>query len=1374
MEHNPIEWVGAPCGSHGPYTFYKAFTFRPCCGGGGAVPTAVSPLEAGPASVPAWPTAGPGEEGPHRVSSRRRRCADDEGRPGAPRVLALGEFFALRWAPGEPACLAELQLLWEDSGRGEMLSSSRLYFQPEDTAGGRAAEHGQDELLAVSEKVVLRLRDLVRWASGVELPPWAGGPSPGTRDAPSPRGAHCQGLASTRGTPAVCGLDFGDVEKERAQLGDCYCPAALILGFPQYCRYRALLKRLHEPGKALSDPTALALWGLGVLGPPPASSPPTSPLQPPQFPMVKSGASVRVFFCRETFEHPGLVEDVSVCLDYAPNLKGRPRKRRARFGRSDSRCRRDSRSSTEEQETKAKVKSELKNHTCADGPTRPRAASKSGAGGGSSARTGAGDGASKPKAGGACPPAGGATVAAPAAAAATAAALSPAATPTAGAASPGEGATNSAARVAATTSAASSATVVTAAVAATAAAAVAGGAQGKGEKTAEEENFLRELHAFMRTRKTPIGRIPNLGFKQVDLWVMFRAVQELGGYEAVTSQRLWKQIYDTLGGNRGSTSAATCTRRHYERLILPYERHVKGEEDKPLPPPVKPRKRSDASSSSSSGDKKKQQQQSEEEEEGETTMTPDEKEERLRRLEAEAGNAVAAPAGAAVRRESADGAVKRPSAMVLKDKEVKRESVELATRALHPDSKEDSPSAVPLVSGLVIPELKKESASILKDDWLQSVLKRQAGAGEQRVLAVGHAVPGLLQARTVQGHLGHFVNNIIMSQFSDFGPARCATDAGSAAREGQPQAADDGGPELSSLAAEGGPAKNGGDGRDRTAAPSPQPVAGAGGGGGGNGGGPGAMSPLARKKLLAQVSAMKPVGAAPPLALRGGGAADAPDAPSPPSPLNVAASSGKRPTVIQHVHLGTSAGREADEMPGFDPALSSKEVSRLTEFYGKHFTLPYLAHPFNAAVTAALSAESARHDADARDSLRHSPRCRGEQEASRRRPELDDRLPSSPPALLRSPPRTARGPVAGAPAEPCGDDEQPTDLSLRKPVTPQKLAAGTKPEAAARPKPPPPAPSPAMDASKVKGHPVPEFLKAMPFASFPLISHAFFDLNRLCGGIASKQQQQQQSQPGVATGTGPVFLDKTVAARQQQNAEQPPSAGATSPRKRTASDGGGGGGGSGDAPSKKLKTEGEAPSSAVAPQFYLSPFSMALLPQTKAAVGDASGGWRRRHRDLLRHPRRAPATRADPRAAPEGARRGHPHPAAQPFPGAGHFPGAAAAAAGTRAAAGGVRARGPVALVTVGGVVVLVLFLLLHVLVHLLVHLLVAYAVARVGVVRGDSAPQPTGLRRHGALSAHLPQRQDVREQRAWPGRAGRRAREWGAGGSLGGRCAVR
>ncbi|KAM4852465.1 AT-rich interactive domain-containing protein 5B isoform 2-T2 [Thomomys bottae] len=114
------------------------------------------------------------------------------------------------------------------------------------------------------------------------------------------------------------------------------------------------------------------------------------------------------------------------------------------------------------------------------------------------------------------------------------------------------------------------------------------------ECRADEQAFLVALYKYMKERKTPIERIPYLGFKQINLWTMFQAAQKLGGYETITARRQWKHIYDELGGNPGSTSAATCTRRHYERLILPYERFIKGEEDKPLPP-IKPRKQENSS-----------------------------------------------------------------------------------------------------------------------------------------------------------------------------------------------------------------------------------------------------------------------------------------------------------------------------------------------------------------------------------------------------------------------------------------------------------------------------------------------------------------------------------------------------------------------------------------------------------------------------------------------------------------------------------------------------------------------------------------------------------------------------------------------------------
>ncbi|XP_067231172.1 AT-rich interaction domain 6 [Chanodichthys erythropterus] len=94
-----------------------------------------------------------------------------------------------------------------------------------------------------------------------------------------------------------------------------------------------------------------------------------------------------------------------------------------------------------------------------------------------------------------------------------------------------------------------------------------------------EERFLKDLYLFMKQRDTPIERIPHLGFKQIDMFLMYKTVKELGGYQQVTTQQLWKKVYNILGGNPRSTSAATCTRRHYEKLLLPYECHQNGYRD---------------------------------------------------------------------------------------------------------------------------------------------------------------------------------------------------------------------------------------------------------------------------------------------------------------------------------------------------------------------------------------------------------------------------------------------------------------------------------------------------------------------------------------------------------------------------------------------------------------------------------------------------------------------------------------------------------------------------------------------------------------------------------------------------------------------------
>ncbi|XP_064369773.1 AT-rich interactive domain-containing protein 5B isoform X5 [Dromaius novaehollandiae] len=269
MEHSSLQWVGAPCGSHGPYVFYKAFRF------------------------------------PRRGGAR-------------PRVLALGDFFFVRSGAEQPACIAELQLLWEERTSRQLLSSSKLYFLPEDTPQGRTSDHGEDEVIAVSEKVTVKLEDLARWAQS-DFSKWRCG----FRAAPVPaadagRSGHREALARYRQSTLNSGLNFKDILKEKA--------------------------------------------------------------------------------------------------DLAPNLKGRPRKKKPCPQRRDS------------------------------------------------------------------------------------------------------------------------------------------------LNGIKDSNNNSESKAVAK----------------------------------ITARRQWKHIYDELGGNPGSTSAATCTRRHYERLILPYERFIKGEEDKPLPP-VKPRKQDNSS-----------------------------------------------------------------------------------------------------------------------------------------------------------------------------------------------------------------------------------------------------------------------------------------------------------------------------------------------------------------------------------------------------------------------------------------------------------------------------------------------------------------------------------------------------------------------------------------------------------------------------------------------------------------------------------------------------------------------------------------------------------------------------------------------------------
>ncbi|XP_056147262.1 AT-rich interactive domain-containing protein 5B-like [Lampris incognitus] len=466
MEPNSLKWVGSSCGLHGPYIFYKAFKFH---------------------------------------------------RDGKPRILSLGDFFFVRCKPEDPICIAEVQLLWEERTSKQLLSSSKLYFLPENTPQGRTANHGEHEVIAVSEKVIVRLEDLVKWtvpdfsgwAHGLQAEPL----KPSVLRELGTNGRR-EALHRYRESTLTSGLNFRDIQRERAQLGqEEDGRRVLVLSYPQYCRYRSIQARLKEqPSSLLTDHTVLALGGIATLG-----------------------GNTRILYCRETFEHPALLQNESVCDEFAPNLKGRPRKKKLSVSQ-----RRDSQSQILSQGQGSSGSTQGSTAVAAQDscspesktPTKVKPHCKVALPNGKITAV------SKPKSGGL------------------------------GKKSSAEEKEREKEKEEKKERK----------------------EEGTSEESkAEEQAFLVALYKYMKDRDTPIERIPFLGFKQINLWTMFQAAQKLGGYELITVRRQWKHVYDELGGNPSSTSAATCTRRHYERLLLPYERHIKGEKDKPLPS-VKPRK----------------------------------------------------------------------------------------------------------------------------------------------------------------------------------------------------------------------------------------------------------------------------------------------------------------------------------------------------------------------------------------------------------------------------------------------------------------------------------------------------------------------------------------------------------------------------------------------------------------------------------------------------------------------------------------------------------------------------------------------------------------------------------------------------------------
>ncbi|XP_034040902.1 AT-rich interactive domain-containing protein 4B isoform X2 [Thalassophryne amazonica] len=89
----------------------------------------------------------------------------------------------------------------------------------------------------------------------------------------------------------------------------------------------------------------------------------------------------------------------------------------------------------------------------------------------------------------------------------------------------------------------------------------------------ERENFLQQLYKFMEDRGTPINKRPVLGYKNLNLFKLYRLVHKLGGFDNIESGSVWKQVYQDLGIPVLNSAAGYNVKFAYRKYLYGFEEY---------------------------------------------------------------------------------------------------------------------------------------------------------------------------------------------------------------------------------------------------------------------------------------------------------------------------------------------------------------------------------------------------------------------------------------------------------------------------------------------------------------------------------------------------------------------------------------------------------------------------------------------------------------------------------------------------------------------------------------------------------------------------------------------------------------------------------
>ncbi|KAF4377673.1 hypothetical protein G4B88_006953 [Cannabis sativa] len=88
----------------------------------------------------------------------------------------------------------------------------------------------------------------------------------------------------------------------------------------------------------------------------------------------------------------------------------------------------------------------------------------------------------------------------------------------------------------------------------------------------DQSNFMKELENFFRERAMEF-KPPKFYGEGLNCLKLWRAVTKLGGYDKVTTCKLWRQVGESFKPPKTCTTVSWTFRGFYEKALLDYERH---------------------------------------------------------------------------------------------------------------------------------------------------------------------------------------------------------------------------------------------------------------------------------------------------------------------------------------------------------------------------------------------------------------------------------------------------------------------------------------------------------------------------------------------------------------------------------------------------------------------------------------------------------------------------------------------------------------------------------------------------------------------------------------------------------------------------------